>query len=424
MAYEIYNNRRIYSLLELGESIQAVIARTYDKSYLIKAEVLKLNYYPASGHCYPDLIEKKEGKITAQMRAIIWKDDFIGINKKFQETIGELLKEGVIILCYATVQYSPTHGLSLAINDIEPAYTLGEIERLRKETINRLKQESVFALNKSKEIPLLPQNIAIISINTSKGYNDFMVTIGKSNYHFNTTLFPSLLQGDNAPKQLVSQLNNIALSQNNFDLVAIIRGGGGDAGLSCYNDYLLAKTIAEFPIPVLTGIGHSTNETIAEMVSHTNKITPTELAYFLIEKFERFEKNINAFQESIANNSRKLLQLYSQRLAAISVQINSSAKRLLATTRSTLETQTTKLGILPEQIINSEHYKLRNIESKLHLLNPQTILMRGYSITQINGKSVTDSTGLSAGDTIETTLHKGRIKSTVKVINHQLSTPI
>lgn len=409
MAHETYNDKRIYSLLELGESIQSVISRTYNKSYLIKAEVLKLNYYPASGHCYPDLIEKRGGKIVAQMRAIIWKDDFIGINEKFKTAIGESLREGVIILCYATLQYSPTHGLALVINDVEPAYTLGEIERVKKETINKLKKEGIFDLNKRKHIPLLPQNLAIISISTSKGYNDFMVVVEKCKYDFKTTLFPSLLQGDNAPAQLVNQLNIIAESYERFDVAVIVRGGGGDAGLSCYNDYVLAKTIAEFPIPVITGIGHSTNETISEMVSHTNKITPTELAYFLIEKFETFEKNINAFQESIINNSKKLLQVHGQRLITLSMKINSNAKALIAKTRSELDTKATKLSILPERMIGNERHKLSNIDNKLQLLNPRNVLKRGYSITQINGKSITNAKMVSEGDSIEIVLHKGSI---------------
>jgi exodeoxyribonuclease VII large subunit len=174
--------------------------------------------------------------------------------------------------------------LALHIQDIEPIYTLGEMARNKREVIERLKKEQIFLLNKQKKLPLLPQKIAVISVETSKGYSDFMVTLQQNswNYRFQCTLFPSILQGEKALISMPHQLSEISKRQQEFDCVVIVRGGGGDVGMSCYDDYGLAAAVATFPLPVITGIGHSTNETITDMVAFANKITPTEVAYFLI----------------------------------------------------------------------------------------------------------------------------------------------
>ena len=286
---EVINNKTVFSLLEVANSIQKTINARYTSSYWVKAEMNKLNHYSHSGHCYPELVEKKDNKVIAEMRAVLWKGNFDKINAQFLKTLNEPLKDGIKILFLTQINFDPKYGISLNILDIDPSYTLGDLEKEKQQNIIRLKKENLFDKNKTLQLPLIPQRIAIISVETSKGYADFLNVIDNNqwNYKFFHMLFPSLLQGDRAPSNIIEQLNKIRKVKHHFDLVAIIRGGGGDIGLASYNNYDLAKTVASFPLPVLTGIGHATNETVTEMVAHSNHITPTNLAESLF-KVSRF----------------------------------------------------------------------------------------------------------------------------------------
>ena len=261
-----YRNKtqKYYSLGELTGSIRKVIAKAYTSAYWVKTEIAKLNFYPYSGHCYPDLVEKQNNKVVAQIRSTIWSGTFDAITKKFRQATGENLSEGMTVLFLVRVVYHEQHGLSLNILDVEPSFTLGEMAREKQQAIQRLKKEGLFDLNKQLAFPLLPKNIAVISVETSKGYHDFLNILqnNRYGYHFEQTLFPALLQGEGAVKSIVQQLKAIAHYTGRFDVVVIIRGGGGDVGLSAYNNYTLAKEVAGFPLPVITGIGHATNETV------------------------------------------------------------------------------------------------------------------------------------------------------------------
>ena len=287
---EKVDNKIIFTLKEVTESIQKTLTQRYSSIFWVKAEMNKLNYYNHSGHCYPELIEKIESKLVAQIKSILWKDDYENINLNFIKVLKEPLKDGIKILFAARITFDPVYGLALRIVDIDPTFTLGDLEKEKQETIDRLKKENLFEKNKQTLMPLLPQRIAIISVQTSKGYADFIKVIDQNpwSYKFFYLLFPSLLQGEKAVASIILQLDRIRKVIAHFDVVAIIRGGGGDVGLSCYNNYELSKAIATFPLPVLTGIGHATNQTVAEMTAYQNAITPTKLAEFLIQKFHNF----------------------------------------------------------------------------------------------------------------------------------------
>ena len=306
---ETINQRKVFSLIEVTTSIRKTIEERYTSVFWVKAEMNKLNHYSHSGHCYPELVEKTNGKVIAQMKANIWKSDFDRINHNFLRVLKEPLKDGIKILFSATISFDSSHGLSLRILDIDPSFSLGELEREKQDTLERLRREGIFNSNKGLKLPILPQRIAIISVETSKGYSDFINVIENNQwgYKFFRFLFPSLLQGDKSIVSICNQLKRIKKIIKHFDVVAIIRGGGGDVGLSSYNNYDLAKEIALFPIPVLTGIGHSTNETVAEMVSYKNAITPTELADFLIQKFHDFSVPIKKGEEIIVDRAKRIL---------------------------------------------------------------------------------------------------------------------
>jgi len=435
---ETFQDRPVYALSEITKSIESVIGKNYNRAYYIKAEILKLNYYPHSGHCYPELVEKENGKIKAQLRGVIWSTQFRNINERFLAITGEPLVENISILCLATIEFSAQHGLNLQIQNIEPTYTLGEMARNKREVIEKLKKEQIFLLNKQKKLPLVPKKIAIISVETSKGYSDFMITLQQNSWHyrFQTTLFPSILQGEKALISMPHQLADIAKRQQEFDCVVIVRGGGGDVGMSCYDDYKLAAAVATFPLPVITGIGHSTNETITDMVAFANKITPTEVAYFLIQQFHNFSVQVEECRDRLAKHVRELLQeqnfyfskIY-QQLMLIVGKYNHQKEKEIQILSHRIQNHTLQYLIKQNNEIRNFEQRLKNAafqylikqenvlhqtQTKIELLHPENILKRGYSITMKNGKAIHNADEVIAGEIITTKLFQGEIKSVVK----------
>ena len=363
---EVIEDRTIFSLLEVSTSIQKTIADRYKSSYWIKAELIKVNYYQHSGHCYPELVEKRESKIIAQIRSNLWKDDYVKINTKFKKVLGEPLKDGIKILFLASISYSPQYGLSLRIIDIDPSFTLGDLEAEKLNTIKRLREEGIFNKNKTLPFPRLPKRVAIISVQSSKGYADFLKVFdaAKSSwgYKFFHLLFPSLLQGDNAVQTIIQQLKRIKKVRNHFDVAVIVRGGGGDIGMSCYNNYELAKEIAMFPIPLLTGIGHATNETVAEMVSYDNAITPTKLAELLIQKFHNFSVPVQQAQQKISVKAKQII-------ATEKMQFGSEVKLFRSRTQNLIQTYRSDLKEQVQTLTQASRFLFKNERDGLHTLN-------------------------------------------------------
>src|SRR5690606_33580794 len=430
-------DKTVFTLAEVARSIQKTIKERYKSVYWVKAEMNKLNHYSHSGHCYPELVEKRGGQVIAEIRSVLWKDDYQRINRRFIESTKEPLKNGITILFQATISYDPVYGLTLRILDIDPVHTLGELQREKLESINRLKAEGVFTANKSLAFPVVPKRLAIISVETSKGYADFLKILRHNpwGYLFEQTLFPALLQGDKSVQAIIDQLGNIARQREAYDVVAIIRGGGGDVGLSSYNHYELAATIARFPIPVLTGIGHSTNETVSEMVAYQNAITPTELADFLIQRFHRFAEPVNQARATIMRKTEQLLaqerdklenqtryfRLHSMHLVGgLQKVLEHAAARIDLVSTSHLRQEQQRLNNMARNLeaVTSVHLKdirshLQAIEKTVHLLDPLHVLQRGYSITRLNGAALKSTDTVKAGDVIETVLARGSVMSKI-----------
>ncbi|MBO7647371.1 MAG: exodeoxyribonuclease VII large subunit [Bacteroidales bacterium] len=457
---ETFNGHPIYALSEIAMSLHNVIERTYPQPYFIKAEILKLNYYPHSGHCYPELIEKEGDKIKAEIRGVIWSTQYQQINARFKRITGEPLRENISILCLAKIEYSPKHGLALHIQDIEPTFTLGELMKNRAECIEKLKKEGIFENNRKLQLPLLPKRIAVISVETSKGYSDFITTLreNRDGYCFETTLFPSILQGEKAITGITSQLEVIENRKADFDCVVIVRGGGGDVGLSCYDDYQMAHMVATYPLPVLTGIGHSTNLTVVDMVAHTHKITPTEVAYTLLQSFKNFDEIVETCRRRIADIAEKRIAKQKLEQTLVENRFKQSASSLLQKQRNTLLTISQNLSLYVQRLTIEQHnllnnfaksvsrtapqhvkqqqerlsdlssqitihsgrllqnakQSLTNTEEKIALLHPDNILKRGFSITMKDGKAVMKTSELKAGDIIRTRFYEGETESVVK----------
>lgn len=461
------NDKKIFSLLEVTNSIQRTLSARYQSSFWVKAEMNKLNYYPHSGHCYPELVEKTGGKVIAQLKATLWKDDYDRINENFLNVVKAPLKDGITMLFCAKINFDAVHGLALRIVDIDPVFSLGELEREKQESLEMLKKDGIFSRNKSLPFPLIPQRIAIISVQTSKGFADFLQMIEGNpyGYKFFHILFPSLLQGDRAVDSICHQLQRIRKVSTHFDVVAIVRGGGGDVGLSCFNNYRLSKEVALFPIPVLTGIGHATNETVVEMVAYKNAITPTELADYLLQRFHNFSVPVQKAEEIVRSKAKRILLDERQRLQhsvkffrsvtgnilrRLDREIHQSAKDLFKQLtlnflerkqqraaliyklqRSTLsfcqaQNQEVKqwLSMLrkdSQSLIKHQRTELVNLSKTVANLHPQNVLKRGYSITRVNGKAITKVSEVQASDDMQTILADGTVLSQVKAIEKKSS---
>jgi len=418
---EKIKDKTVFSLTEVMKSVQNTLTERYKSAFWVKAEMNKLNYYKHSGHCYPDLIEKQNGKIVAQIRAILWGDDYRRIDDLFRKTLNEPLKDGIKILFLAKIAFDASHGLTLRIFDIDPDYTLGDLEKEKQETIRKLRDEGIFANNKSLQMAVLPKRIAIISVETSKGYKDFLGKIDNNpwGYVFFHLLFPSVLQGDGIIKSITAQLRRIRSVKQHFDAVAIVRGGGGETGLASYNNYELAREIALFPLPVLTGIGHITNETITEMVAYRNLITPTDLADFFLQQFHNFAVPVRQAGQRLSNIVNRMLNSANTKFNAETKLFRSGIETVILKHQNHITLIADKLADRSAGVLREERLRLDSIEKNVANLDPKEVMRRGYSITLHNGKAVRKVSGLKADDTLQTILYEGTIISTIQTINKE-----
>ena len=440
------SEKQVFTLQQVVRSIKKTLEDRYTQNYWVKAEMHKLNSYP-SGHAFPELVQKDDNKIVAQITGTIWKQQLERINTKFIEVVKEPLKEGTTLLLLVKINYSETFGLGLQILDIDPSYSLGELQKQREETLRKLAKEGLLNLNQKLHFPLLPKRVAIISADSSKGLSDFLQVLqeNEKSYFIFTHLFNAYLQGDVAVQSIISALKKIKRVKDHFDIVIIVRGGGAEVGMTCYNNYDLCKAIAEFPLPVLTGIGHSTNLNVAEMVSFRNEITPTKLAEFLLQTFREFEQETKRLNREMIAYSIQLIDKTKQDFNgqvrvfkhaslrftdSLKNELNQQIIELKNTTRYFLKNENDAVlslkndyRIVTKEIITAErntlsliskpikgsllHFferkesDLEQLEKTVNILNPSNVLQRGYSLTLLNGKILSAKNKPKKGDLIE-----------------------
>ena len=440
------SEKQVFTLQQVVRSIKKTLEDRYTQNYWVKAEMHKLNKYP-SGHAFPELVQKDENKIVAQITGTIWKQQLERINTKFIEVVKEPLREGTTLLLLVKINYSETFGLGLQILDIDPSFSLGELQKQREETLRKLAKEGLLNLNQKLHFPLLPKRVAIISADSSKGLSDFLQVLqeNKKSYFIFTHLFNAYLQGDVAVQSIISALKKIKRVKDHFDIVIIVRGGGAEVGMTCYNNYDLCKAIAEFPLPVLTGIGHSTNLNVAEMVSFRNEITPTKLAEFLLQTFREFEQETKRLNREMIAHSLQLIDKTKQDFNgqvrvfkhaslrftdSLKNELNQQIIELKNTTRYFLKNENDAVlslkndyRIVTKEIITAErntlsliskpikgsllHFferkesDLEQLEKTINILNPSNVLQRGYSLTLLNGKILSAKNKPKKGDLIE-----------------------
>jgi exodeoxyribonuclease VII large subunit len=453
-------DKNILRLSDLAKEISEVFRKNFSmERYWVSAEILGLKIN--KGHCYLQLGEKDERSIQpkAEFKAMIWASNFNFIHTRFVAETGNELQENMEILCKVEVQFHERFGMSLIVHDVDAAYTLGKMAIERKKTVDKLKHEGVYYLNKQLALPSVIQTIAVISSVDADGFKDFTTKLNENKFGvvFNTKLFPSLMQGDNAPRDIIAALN--VIKQHScfkfIDAVVIVRGGGQTSSLSCYNDYLMAYEVANFPLPVLTGIGHTADISVVDEVANLNLITPTAVADFIIQHANTFKEQIDYLRDgihayanlcieseeeavtdlmnailSIVNETMQDEQLFYDNLATV---IKQTVNRELISENSKLVYAKDKMRFLTENmvtrelnqlsfdtsvlknrvgsVIKQEENYLNNAQQKSLILDPINILKRGFSYTLYNNKPVFDANEVPLGAEIETIVFNGAIKS-------------
>ena len=383
-----------YTLRQLNMMVRDAIEMQMPDEYWVEAELSECR--ERSGHCYMELIEKDEQTNTpvARASAKCWRQTWMVMQPHFERVTGQPLHAGLKVLLRVYAQYHEAYGFSWIVTDIDPTYTIGDMARKRQEIICQLKEEGVFDLQRELHIPLFAQRIAVISAAGAAGYGDFCRQLedNELGFKFEVTLFPAIMQGEQVEKSIIAALEGIYAAINSYDVVVIIRGGGATADLSGFDTLALAENVAQFPIPIITGIGHDRDESILDMVSNTRVKTPTAAAALLIDNLRQVLERLNNAQQ----------------------RISTAISQRFATQKARLDSLQTLLPVLAQRFLSNAKYRLELIEVQLQSYDPQLLLRRGYSITLHNGRAVRDPQLLKAGDEIETRVEKGIIKSTVQ----------
>ena len=437
------------TLYELNSLVREVLECEMPDEYWVEAELSECR--ESHGHCFMELIQKDEQNATpiAKASARCWASKWMLIRPGFERTTGQRLHAGMKVLLKVYAQFHETYGFSWIITDIDPTYTLGDMARKRQEVIRQLKAEGVFDLQRELRLPLFCQRIAVISSETAAGYGDFCNQLADNPYgfRFEVTLFPAIMQGEGVEQSIIAALGRIyseyseysddsEYSDSPYDCVVIIRGGGATSDLSGFDTLALAENVANFPLPIITGIGHDRDESILDMISHTRVKTPTAAAAFLIDHLKTVLDALNDSQEQILRLAQQKLTYYKSQFATVAellprlfsnVKIRQEARldalnnRLilssgskLSTLNSQLSTLSDRLPILLDRRLMAEKHRLQLIEEKARNLDPALLLKRGYSITLKDGHAIRDAATLCSGDEIETRLANGTIHSTVK----------
>lgn len=328
------------SLLELQERLKHAIEGAVPRPVWVTAEIGEMNSH-ISGHCYLDLVDYKEGErgVAAKARGVIWSSTWRMLKPYFQSSAGVPLQKGLNVLIKVQAGFSTVYGLSLNILDIDPSFTVGELELRRQQTIKRLQQEGCMEMNAQLNLPALPRRIAVVSAPGAAGYRDFMNHLHKNEYgfRFETELFPAQMQGEEAPQSIIAALDAIAAREDGFDVVAILRGGGATMDLVCFDDYSLAVNIAQFPLPVITGIGHDHDYHIADMVANTWLKTPTAVADFFVDVFVQQEQYLIHLFQRISLTLAHKITVGRNRLQNVQDSIAQKAANLIGSRRQQLE---------------------------------------------------------------------------------------
>ena len=406
------------TLLELNSIVRTTIESRLAQEYWVETEISECREH--NGHCYMELVEKDPLRNTpiAKASAKCWRSSWGAIKPRFIHVTGSMPQPGMKLLMRVMAQFHEAYGFSWIVTDIDPTYTLGDMARRRQEILRQLAEEGVLELN--RQLPLSPfaQRIAVVSSKTAAGFGDFQDQLlgNRYGYKFSITLFQTVLQGEAVEKSVIQSLDTIFASQEEYDAVVIIRGGGATSDLSGFDSLPLAENIANFPLPVITGIGHDRDETVADIVAHTSVKTPTAAAALLIENLLLTDNQINNLAQRLHVCTTSVLETQKQRLHRTVKLLPLQVTTLTSRQAARLDKFSASLENALRNTLERQHHRIEMLFQRTEALDPEKLLRRGYSITTVNGKAVTDSCQLNVGDTLLTRFASGTAKSTVEEI--------
>ena len=432
------DDKTIFTLSELTGAVRDTLEATFPETYWVRAETSDVRVNAASGHCYLEFIEKnpKTNQLVAKARGSIWAKVFRMLKPYFEMETGQTFTSGLKVLVKVTIEFHELYGFSLNVVDIDPTYTIGDMARKRQEIIRQLQADGVFTLNKELTFPDFPTRIAVITSPTAAGYEDFLNQLlhNQAGYPFYPKLFPALMQGEKTEESVIAALERIDACREYFDVVVIIRGGGATSDLNSFDSYLLAAHCAQFPLPIITGIGHERDDTIVDLVAHTRLKTPTAVAAFLIHCLDQQAATLNDLEERFTQEVRGWLKEESYTLQQIPMLVKNRLEKNL----SALHILTAQLPGIIQQSVNREGssliqmkqrirvatdsrftHEIRFLELKeqfIRMASPDYILQRGYSLTLQNGKIVKTVKDIQENEPLTTRFMDGEVVADIRQI--------
>lgn len=427
------------TLLDLNQLVRNRLRRDFPDTYWISAEISECKEH-FSGHCYLELVQKKEHSeaLSAKARATIWANTWASLKPAFEQQTGTRLQAGQKILAEISVDFHELYGFSLVIRDIDPTYTMGDLSLRRQQVIKQLTEDGVFELNKELEWPVLPKRLAIVSSPSAAGYEDFMDQLQQNELGipFHTEFFPATMQGDAAAASIITALNKVQASGKEFDLVVIIRGGGATTDLRCFDEYELCYYCAQYPLPLLTGIGHDRDSSVLDLVAHTSVKTPTAAAEHLIDCLSSEAYRLDANLEKLQQRANQLLEQYKRKLQAnterlrrttseglhranIQVERNQaelyrSANQFVLVRRQDAENKAIRLNHRIQTLLDQQKHHLSMLESRIETFSPDLMIKKGFSLTLHKGKIVKSVKDIQPGSELQTRLKDGVIYSNIQ----------
>lgn len=409
--------KQALSLYELNGLVKQSIRNSMSETYWVRAELsdVRSNY---SGHCYLEFIQKDASgnNLIAKARGTIWSNIYKMLKPYFEQETGQTFTSGIKVLVRVSVEFHELYGYSLTVLDIDPVYTVGDMEKKRRKILRQLKEEGVIDLNKELEMPLLPQRVAVISSATAAGYGDFCNQLMNNprGYGFHIELFSAIMQGEQVEESIIASLNAIYDRLDEFDVIVIIRGGGATSDLSGFDTYELAANCAQFPLPIITGIGHERDDTVIDLVVHTRVKTPTAAAAFLIacmdKVADRLENLSSRLQQGVQN---RILWEY-HRIENLKQRVPNAVYKRINNAKYSLLSMRKDLQMVAQQYLSVRRHRLELLQQRLNDALPEKQLARGFSIALKNGKVVKDASCLQEGDTLITLFHQGKVESIIK----------
>ena len=409
------------TLLDLQRMVRTTLESRFRDPLWISAEIseLKVN---RTGHCYLNLVEKgaTDGAPRAEARAVIWKSTYLPMASMFEAATGTTLRAGLRVLVRVVVSYHEVYGFSLQIIDLDPRYTLGEVERRRRETIARLQQDGVWDMNRELTLPRPTLRIAIVSSDTAAGYQDFMNELCRNSYRFTTTLFRSLMQGDAAEESIVAALSAIAAREDEFDVVAIIRGGGSTSDLALFDSYLIASYVAQFPLPIFSGIGHDKDVSVVDMVAHTSLKTPTAVATKLVEMADYEMNLVDNIAADIAYLVESRLQNEDMRIYTYGTNIERFATGYINDSLNRIELINNNIHNRIEFIFSTEEQRLNEAERALKSYSIDNILRLGFAVARNQDGAIRSIANTHVGQNVDIELLDGIVGAEIRSITPKI----